>query len=155
MKADVPVTNNTKMTLWVGPYMVAPGETKILPAHHVPEHLHLGVADDADEHLSDVDQVTYLLAANATVVVNDLHNLSDEELARAKALEVEGKARKSVLAAIAELELSRANAAELRKALEGLTEASILVMRDSYPVGAEEIDIIDDFMRARGFGPAV
>lgn len=104
---DVPVSNTGKMMMYVGGHMIPPGETRLLPAHHVPEHLwpvpSPVVAPEAPDPLTD------LLTGNVKSVVEALPGLDVEQLMELEALEALREApRKGVLEAVAEALLERA-----------------------------------------------
>lgn len=109
---DIPVRNNGRMPLYVGGIMVPPGETRILPAHHVPEHLRPVTPTPAIE--APPDPLAVLLEENVATVKDSLATLSTEELARVEQLETAaGSPRKGVLDAVAAERLARARTDEL------------------------------------------
>lgn len=105
---DIPVFNNTNTALWVGGQMVPPGETRLLPAHHVPAHLH-PAAPSAAPAPPPADPLTELLAGSVKDVVAALPGLDAEQLMELEGLEGLREApRKGVLEAVAAALLQRA-----------------------------------------------
>jgi len=104
----VPVKNNTAMTMHVAGVLIAPGETRHLPRVHVPANLLPRTTPAAVPAPSD--PVLELLDDSVKDIVGRLPELDDEQLAAVKAAEVDGKTRKSLMDAIAQEELRRANA---------------------------------------------
>ena len=105
---DVPVCNNTDTPLWVGGQMVPAGETRLLPAHHVPAHLWPAPAA-APAEPPPVDLLAELLAGNVKDVVAALPGLDAEQLMELEGLEGLREApRKGVLEAVAAALLQRA-----------------------------------------------
>ena len=84
------------------------GATRIFPEHQVPPH-HRPVAAEVVTELDVVDVVFALLDKPVAAIVPALSTLSDEDFARLKLAEHEGKTRKSLIAAMTEDELRRAN----------------------------------------------
>lgn len=104
---EIPVTNNGKNMLECGGHLIPPGETRILPAHHVPAHLRPDAPAPAPE--PKADPLLSLLDETVGDIVASFAALSDEELARLEAAEEAGKTRKSLMAAFAEETMRRAN----------------------------------------------
>lgn len=111
---DIPVTNHGKTLLWVGPTMIPPGETRVLPAHHVPPHLRPAPAAAAAP-LPPVDPVLALLDGTVKEIIAELPLLADADLVRLEAAEHEGNTRKSLMSGIADERLQRAQASESAK----------------------------------------
>lgn len=106
---DVAVRNRGDTTLFVGGTMIPPGETRLLPAHHVPEYLRPGAPDPQPEPV--VDLLAELLSGTVKEVAEALPGLDVDQLTEMEALEALREApRKGVLAAIAEELLTRAAA---------------------------------------------
>lgn len=106
--APVPVTNTTEMPIYVGGAMVPPGETRHFPAHQVPEHLRPKAP--APARAPEPDTVLALLDGTVADIAGALPGLSDEDLARLRQAEEDGKTRKGVMEAITEEVLRRADA---------------------------------------------
>ena len=101
-----PVTNTTAMPIYVGLLMIPPGETRHfdldqLPPEHRP-------APDVPEPEAPKDRLAEIAKMNAGSVVAILADLDAEDLARLQSLEAAGKARITVLEAIAAEGLKRA-----------------------------------------------
>lgn len=112
MEKRIPVTNNTAMPLYVGSNLVPPGETRDFPESQVPPHLR--PAEEATpEEETQTDPLAELLAGSVKDIAEQIGDLSDEDLARLGDLEqLKGDtARKTLLSAIAEETLKRAEAA--------------------------------------------
>jgi hypothetical protein len=114
----IPVTNNTKMPIYVGAYMVPAGETRHFEEHEVPEHLQPVPATPAEPEPA-VDPLQDLVAqSTAEQVIAALPGLSTEDLERlgdieqARTRDHKPAPRKSVLSAIAETLLERAEAGD-------------------------------------------
>lgn len=105
----VAVSNTGSSPIFVGGYMIPPGETRIFSESQVPPE-YLKPAVVADEP-APFDPLGDFLTGKADAVKVGIPALSDNELARAEVLEAEGKARKGVLEAIAAEKLARAEKA--------------------------------------------
>jgi hypothetical protein len=103
----IPVENKTKMPIYVGSYMIAPGETRHFDEEDVPEHLR-PAADAPVEVAAPTDPLAELLDGNVATVIAALTDLSLEDIERIGDLEQAGLARKGVLSAVAEELLARA-----------------------------------------------
>lgn len=102
----VPIENTGKMPIFVGGVMIPPGEIRhfeddLLP----PEFRSSAPVSEAEA----ADPLAELLDGNVHEVTGGLDALSNEWLARLEAMELAGKNRKGVLAAIAEEMLRRAD----------------------------------------------
>lgn len=121
---DVAVHNPGRMPLYVGGIMIPPGETRILPAHHVPENLRPVPADEPAA--APEDPLADLLGGTVAQVKDGLATLSDDELARVEALETaDGSPRKGVLDAVAAERLARARTAELMAEAQAAALAAV------------------------------
>lgn len=108
----IPVTNNTAMPIYVGAEMVPAGETRLFHESQVPEHLRPAAEPQpADEAPAQPDAVAELADKPAKDVIAGLETLTTEQLERLGELEqAKGdKARSTVLAAVSELILKRAD----------------------------------------------
>jgi len=108
MSKKIPVHNSGDTVLPVGPYFVQPGDTRMIEEHFVPASLRPGEAPQ--EAPAEVDPVLDILDGSVPQVTEKLAGLSDPELQRLKQAEENGKTRQGVMKAIAEEELSRADA---------------------------------------------
>jgi len=113
--SQIPITNNSASPMYIGGYMILPGETRHIEEHHVPSHLRpeeapAAVAAAPDAILELLDK-SVPLVVEAITARDDLGQplLADDDLAKLKTAEESGKARKGLMAAIAEEELKRAN----------------------------------------------
>lgn len=104
----VPVTNNTKMPMWVGSSMIPPGETRHFEAHHVPQHLRPKSAVKAKPEAPA--PITTVLDKTIPEIVALMPTWSDEDLDAIKQAEQAGKTRAGLMKSIAEEELRRADA---------------------------------------------
>jgi len=116
----IPIENKTEMPIYVGSIMILPGETRHLEDHQVPLHLRPAPAEEApataqgDPAESAIRELLEHTVADLSALIRERKDdgqpkLSDDDLQRLKAAEEAGKARKGVLAAIAEEELRRAD----------------------------------------------
>jgi hypothetical protein len=110
-----PVTNRTAMPIYVGSTMIPAGETRHFPDDQVPEHLRpVAPADAAAPVVTTdappTDPMAVLLEGTVEDVTAQLGTLDPAQLDALDALEAAGKARKTLLAAIAEERLKRAGA---------------------------------------------
>lgn len=120
---DYPVTNNTRMPIWVGGVMIPAGETKVLPAHQVPEHLRPAPA--AAPAAPPADPLDELLAGKVAEIQAALAGLTDADLERLVDLETaQDKPRKGVLDAAAGERLRRAQHAEFLETLAQRAESA-------------------------------
>lgn len=103
------IENKTLMPIFVNGVMIPPGETRHFEDDQIPpEH-----RDEAPlpEPEVPVDPMAELAAKNAATVLSSLESLSADDLARLQLIEMEGKARKTVLEGIAAEGLKRAQSA--------------------------------------------
>lgn len=108
---DVPVSNPSGMMMYVGGHMIPPGETRLLPAHHVPEHLWPAAAPA--EAAPPDDPLADLLKGTVKSIAESLPFLDDDELMEAEGLEaLRESPRKGVLEAMAAERLKRASASD-------------------------------------------
>ena len=116
MNEKVPVTNNTKMAIYVAGAMIPPGETRHFDFNQVPPEFRPAPQVEPEDE-TQFDPLAELIAHNVKDITAALPELSDEDLERLGDLEqAKGEtARKSLLSAIAEAQLTRAEA----KASEG------------------------------------
>ncbi len=110
---NCPVTNNTKMPIYVGADMIPPGETRHFYPSQVPEHLRPVKATEPAPKARD--ELAELSEKAANDIIAAIPGLSDENLTRLEDLEharmVKNSpaARKTILSAISEETLDRAD----------------------------------------------
>lgn len=104
----VPIENNGQMPIYVGGVMIPPGETRHFEDDMLPPEFRAPA--EVQEEPEALDPL--LAVRNGTVdhIKLGLPDLNDEELDRLEMLEAEGKARKTLIEAIAEERLRRAEA---------------------------------------------
>jgi hypothetical protein len=114
----IPVKNTTKMPIYVGATMIAAGETRHFEEQDVPLHLRPAAAQPAaPEPAADPLQVL-VTESTAAEVIEALPDLTTEDLERLGDLEQarmhneKPAPRKSVLSAISETLLKRAEAGD-------------------------------------------
>lgn len=105
----VPIENKGQMPIYVAGAMIPPGETRLFEEEALPPEYRPAAAV-VDEAVL-IDPLAEVLLLSVDKVAKGLADLSAEELARLQLLEMEGKARKTLLEAIAEEGLRRADAA--------------------------------------------
>ena len=103
----VPVTNNTKMAMFVAGVMIPSGETKHFEEHHVPPELR-PPPECVEPEEPDEDPVIALLGGRIPEITEALPDLSDEDYTKLKAAEETGENRKGLIAAFAAEDLRRA-----------------------------------------------
>ncbi|MBI5920269.1 MAG: hypothetical protein HY847_01320 [Betaproteobacteria bacterium] len=111
MTEKVPVTNNTKMAIYVAGTMIPPGETRHFDSNQVPAEFRPAPQVEPEDE-TQFDPLAELIAHNVKEITAALPGLSDEDLERLGDMEqAKGEnARKSLLNAIAEAQLTRADA---------------------------------------------
>lgn len=102
-----PVTNTTGMPIYVGALMIPPGETRHFDLDQLPPEHRPAVEAPAPE--APPDRLAEIAEMKVDLILPILADLNAEDLARLQLLEVEGKARKTVLEAIAAEGLKRAS----------------------------------------------
>lgn len=109
---EIPVHNDTEHNMHVAGSVIRPGETKIFPAHDVPEKFReaAGVAP-VDEKPPVENPIEDLAKGKVVEIVAALPALSDDALDQLEAIEGEGQKRKGVIEGIAADRLRRAAAA--------------------------------------------
>ena len=127
MDQDIPITNDGANVRYVAGIAIPPGETRIVPSHLVPKHLHPGAqaeastppADDLDDEVPG-QALLDLLQKNVATVADATTQLTMEELDELEALEQQTQApRKGVLDAITKARLHQARRqAEVRAEAE-------------------------------------
>jgi len=100
------ITNTTPGPMYVAGRMIPPGETLVFDEADLPPEHREEAAPPMEEIIAD--PVVELAEQNAKEVIAALEALPDEDLARLKAIESDGKQRKTVLEAIDALMLDRA-----------------------------------------------
>ncbi|MCU0988019.1 MAG: hypothetical protein MUE63_00125 [Xanthomonadales bacterium] len=103
---QVPIENKGASPIYVGGMMIPPGETRHLAEDDLPPEYRRSATAPVVE---DEDPIAELLEGNVAEVTGALDLLNREWLVRMEAMELAGKNRKGVLAAIAEEMLRRAN----------------------------------------------
>ena len=103
----IPVTNNTAMPIYVGSAMIPAGETRHFEEHEVPHHLR-PKAEAVPVEQPVEDPLGEMLKGNVGSVVALLPAMTSADIEKLGELEQAGLARKGVLSAIAEIQLSRA-----------------------------------------------
>lgn len=109
MSTKYPVTNDSKMPIYVGALMIPPGETRHFDLAQLPAEFRPKA--DLPEAAQDSDPLATILALPIAKAVLGLPALSDDELARLEALEEAGQNRKGMLAEISIERLRRADLA--------------------------------------------
>ena len=110
-----PVTNNTASPIYVGADMIPAGETRHFFLDQIPEHLRPAPAAAVKEEPKD--ELAELSTGTAKDIIAALPGLTAEDLTRLEEMESarmtgdKPSARKSVLAAVQEEQLRRAEAA--------------------------------------------
>lgn len=100
----LPFTNHGTAPIYVGAVLVRPGETRNVDPRYIPG----AVVESAATPPPESKTIEAFLAGSAKDVIAALAGLSDADLALAEAAETADKARKSVLAEMAELKIKRA-----------------------------------------------
>lgn len=106
MNTKYPVTNNTAMPIYVGALMIPPGETRHFNLDQLPPEHRPQAEVKAPE--APPDRLAEIADFKVDLILPLLADLNAEDLARLQLLETEGKARKTVLEAIAAEGLRRA-----------------------------------------------
>ena len=104
----VPIENNGQMPIYVGGVMIPPGETRHFEDDMLPPEFRAPAEVQAEPE--SLDPLLAVLEGTVAQIKHGLPDLSDEELDRLEMLEAEGKARKTLIEAIAEERLRRAEA---------------------------------------------
>lgn len=150
------VHNPSAMLLYVGSEVVPPGETRDFPESQVPAHLRSAAAPTAPEPVADplADLLNHPVKAIAAALAerSDLGVpvVSDEQLAALKAAEEAGKNRSTLLAAIAEETLRRANeraeaeAAAVKAKTEQEAFLALIASMDDAELGTHRELVADD-----------
>jgi hypothetical protein len=113
MEKRISVSNNTKMNLYVGSNIVPPGETRDFPESQVPHHLRPQEESPAKEPAAPADPLAELLKGTVKEVVAVLKGMPLADIEKLGELEQAGQARKGVLSAIADIQLTHAAQAEM------------------------------------------
>ena len=104
---QVPIENKGKSPIFVGGVMILPGETRHFADDLLPPEFRSAAPVVAEAEAGD--PLAELLEGNVAKVTGGLDLLNREWLVQLEALELSGKKRKGVLAAIAEELLRRAD----------------------------------------------
>lgn len=145
---DIPVKNNTEQMMHCGGYMIAPGETRIIPEQHVPQHLRPVQAEKKPAPKAD-SNVLDLLDKGVKDIAAALPGLSDADLQRLRAAEEAGKTRKTVMNAIDELVMKRADAAAKREEFNQVEIKDLVEYRAGVLEDADELALVDEILKAR------
>lgn len=119
MEPRITVTNETAMPLYVGSNMVPPGETRDFPESQVPPHLRPPAEPAAAPDEQQADLITDLAAGTVKAAIEHIPSLSLADLERLGELEQTGQARVTLLSAISDELLKRAQDAHLGELLAG------------------------------------
>ena len=147
--------NTSDQPQYVAGQLVQPNETIWLPPADHPDHRVTGVdpAQPAPQHIVDV-----LLGGAESDLMAALPTLCDEDLDALGSREQDGAARQSVLSAVAETKLTRANALhggnaavfdinakaeELIACLPDLSDADVQALIDAESLGKNRKTVID------------
>lgn len=137
MEKQIPIHNDSPNPIYVGTAMVAPGDTRVFAESDVPPHQRpeveqvndinvvespapvvvassdVAITGEGDKAEVDNDAALHaLLEGSVASISKQLGDLSDADLERLGDLEQLGQARVTLLSAIAEAQLTRANPAE-------------------------------------------
>ncbi len=124
MQTKIPVTNNGAMAMYVAGLMIPPGETRHFDADLVPLHLR-PAASEAEAEAPAPDPLAVLLAHSVKDIKALLPELDDATLeALGSAEQAAETPRSTLLGAIAEEQLTRAEAAEAAKTGAGAPDAA-------------------------------
>lgn len=105
----IPYHNDTEQFVTIGAVTIAPGHTRDVEESHLAKP---NTATAAATTEPEADDLAALLNGNAESVIAGLADLAAADLDRLGELEQTGKARKTVLAAIAERLLTLADEAQ-------------------------------------------
>ena len=119
MEPRITVTNDTAMPLYVGSNMVPPGETRDFPESQVPPHLRPAAEPVAAVDEQQTDSIDDLAAGTVKAAIEQIPALSLADLERLGELEQTGQARVTLLSAISDELLKRAQDAHLGDLLGG------------------------------------
>ena len=120
----VPVHNHTEMPIYVGVSMILPGETRHFDPQDVPHHMR-----PSEEEIAALeDPMAELAGGTVADAVARIPTLSLPDLERLGELEQTGKARVTLLSAIAEEILNREQDARLGELITRVTEELIAVL---------------------------
>lgn len=115
----VPVTNNTRMPIYVGATMIPAGETRHFDAIDVPAHLRPPKPPEPEPEAA-ADPLAELLAHGVKKIEAQFKDLASADLEKLNVLERKSESpRKSLLAALDEELLNRAIAEEEAEKAEG------------------------------------
>lgn len=127
---QVPITNHGATLMFVGNVAIPPGETRIFEAADLPPHLRPEKApaplpaEPEDRLLELLDgNVSDIVAAIAERGADGTPMLSDDELIRLGEAEANGKTRKSLMKALNEERVQRANESQDREDLAVFAES--------------------------------
>lgn len=103
-----PVTNQTAMPIYVAGLMIPPGETRHFDIEQIPPEFRPAPAVTAPQaEQLPPNPLADLAAHNAAEIIENLSDLSSDDLAALMKIEEDGRARKTVLAAISAEHLKR------------------------------------------------
>ena len=111
MSEEVPYHNNKDHVVTIGTKSIRPGDTRMVDADLIPEHMlkdeHKRAAKPAEPEAAPTDT---LIDKNVGEIKAALAGLSDDELDQLETAELAGNTRKGALEAIAAERLHRAEA---------------------------------------------
>lgn len=117
-----PITNHRATNMFVSGVVIPPGETKVFEETDLPPHLQ-GRDKPAPAPVEPADRVLQLLDQNVSEIIKAIEardangnpEVSDDEVLRLKQAEEDGKTRKTLMKAIDEEWVKRANDAQQRE----------------------------------------
>lgn len=120
-----PIHNAGATNLFVAGVVIPPGETKVFEEADLPPHLRGGSAEPAPAPVRPADPVLELLDQNVAEIIKAIEardeqgrpTVSDDDVLRLKQAEEDGKTRKTLMKAIDEEWVRRADEAQNREDL--------------------------------------
>lgn len=128
MEPRISITNETAMPLYVGSNMVPAGETRDFPESQVPPHLRPAAEPQVAPDETSADLVAELVAGTVKSAIEQIPALSLADLERLGELEQTGQARVTLLSAISDELLKRAQDAHLGEILGGEADEVIAAL---------------------------
>lgn len=148
--SEVPIKNSGRETLYVGGYMIPPGETRILPASIVPAHFKPGAAAPVQSSPAPTmeDVVANILRHSVKEISEMLPSLQTEDIDALETTEsASEKPRKSLLTAFSEERLRRAaetDLEEFRAQVRTMNQDELLTHIDLVEDDPRKLEIIKE-----------
>ncbi|MBZ0104652.1 MAG: hypothetical protein K8H84_03385 [Sulfuricella denitrificans] len=141
----IAIENTTKMPIYVAGQMIPAGEIRHFNEDQVPAEYRPAKEEEPKAEMQVADPLTDILKGNVKDVVAALNGMLFADIDRLGDLEQQGQARKGILSAIAEIQLSQAANADLLAKVDELSDEALA---DALVEAGTDVNIDPDYVAA-------